>query len=224
MWNVRCIWKSLVDLTLAEGSRKTHALRLKKNLYGTHQAGRVWNQHLHKGLIQRGYVQSLIDLCVYYKGKTVFMVYVDNGIFSGPDSAEIDELISSLANDTRYQTYQITDEGPVEDYLGVHIQHLEDGRISLTQPHLIRQILEDLGLQDNSNGRDTPAPSTQVLRRDDDGIDFQGPWHYRSVIGKLNFLEKSTRGELAHAVHQCARFSTAPKVSHVLMSSNTKRS
>ena len=114
MWNVRCIWKSLVDLTLAEGSRKTHALRLKKNLYGTHQAGRVWNQHLHKGLIQRGYVQSLIDLCVYYKGKTVFMVYVDNGIFSGPDSAEIDELISSLANDTRYQTYQITDEGPVE--------------------------------------------------------------------------------------------------------------
>jgi hypothetical protein len=74
------------------------------------------------------------------------MVYVDDGIFSGPDSAEIDELISSLANDTRYQTYQITDEGPVEDYLGVHIRYLEDGRISLTQPHLIRQILEDLGL------------------------------------------------------------------------------
>jgi hypothetical protein len=35
-----------------EGSRKTHALRLKKNLYGTRQAGRVWNQHLHKGLIE----------------------------------------------------------------------------------------------------------------------------------------------------------------------------
>jgi hypothetical protein len=27
-------------------------------------------------------------------------------------------------------------------------------------------------------------------------------------------LEKSTRGELAHALHQCARFSTSPKVSH----------
>ena len=39
-------------------------------------------------------------------------------------------------------------------------------------------------------------------------------FNYRSVIGKLNFLEKSTCPDIAYAVHQCARFSVDPKHSH----------
>jgi hypothetical protein len=31
---------------------------------------------------------------------------------------------------------------------------------------------------------------------------------------KLNFLEKSTRPEIAYAVHQCARFANNPRESH----------
>jgi hypothetical protein len=34
------------------------------------------------------------------------------------------------------------------------------------------------------------------------------------VIGKANFLEKSTRPDIAVAVHQCARFSSDPKQCH----------
>ena len=37
---------------------------------------------------------------------------------------------------------------------------------------------------------------------------------YRSVIGKLNFLEKSTRPDIAYAVHQCARFCSNPTELH----------
>ena len=39
-------------------------------------------------------------------------------------------------------------------------------------------------------------------------------FHYRSVIGKLNFLEKSTRLDISVSVHQCARFSERPKRCH----------
>ena len=42
------------------------------------------------------------------------------------------------------------------------------------------------------------------------GEDF----HYRSVIGKLNFLEKSSRIDISYSVHQCAHFSENPKKSH----------
>jgi len=34
------------------------------------------------------------------------------------------------------------------------------------------------------------------------------------VIGQLNFLEKSTRLDLANKVHQCAHFSANAKTSH----------
>ena len=40
-------------------------------------------------------------------------------------------------------------------------------------------------------------------------------FNYCSVIGKLNFLEKSTRPDIAYTVHRCACFSDAPKQSHV---------
>jgi hypothetical protein len=46
------------------------------------------------------------------------------------------------------------------------------------------------------------------------GKPFDYPWEYCSVIGKLNFLEKSTRGDLTYSVHQCARFMSQPMKSH----------
>ena len=197
------------------GQRKTHVLQLLKNIYGTRQAGRIWNKHIHAGLIERGFRQSTVDHCVYYKGKVVFLLYVDDGIFIGPDPAEIDRFIASLKHDPKCTTsYDITDEGNLSDYLGVKVDYLEGGRMSLSQPHLIQQILNDLGFKDNTKSKRTPAPATKILHRDVNGTDFDEPWSYRSVIGKLNFLEKSTRGDLSYAVHQCARFSICPKQSH----------
>jgi hypothetical protein len=39
-------------------------------------------------------------------------------------------------------------------------------------------------------------------------------WSYRAIIGKLNYLEKSRRPDIAYAVHQCARYTSDPKVEH----------
>ena len=198
-------------------SRKSHVLRLKKNLYGQKQAGRVWNQHLHKGLTQLGFVQSKIDECVYYRDKVIFLCYVDDSLIFSPNAKDIDQVIKELEE----LNYDVSDEGDIDDYLGVKVQRLTDGSIKLSQPHLIDQILKDLGLH-NSDSSDrsptktapTPALSTVTLNRDKDGEPHDAPWNYRSVIGKLNFLEKSTRPELAYSVHQAARFSSDPKKSH----------
>ena len=192
-----------------EGSRKTHCLKLVKNLYGSKAAGRVWQQHLFKGLSDLGFEQSKTDECVFYRGCTTFMVYTDDGIFCGPDKADIDKCMSDLSS-----KFEITDEGDIDEYLGVKVTRLDDGRITLTQPHLIVSIIQDLGFKENTKGKDTPAPSTANLNRDASGEDHNEQWDYRSVIGKLNFLEKSTRPDIAYAVHQCARYSSNPKASH----------
>jgi hypothetical protein len=71
-----------------------------------------------------------------------------------------------------------------------------------------------MGMKDNTKTKAKAAPLSTILCRDLDGKPFTESWDYRSVIGKLNFLEKSTRPEIAYAVHQCARFASNPKQSH----------
>jgi hypothetical protein len=60
----------------------------------------------------------------------------------------------------------------------------------------------------------TPALITKLECPVPDGDPFDYSWHFRSVVGKLNFLEKSTRGDISYAVYQCARFMESPKHSH----------
>jgi hypothetical protein len=70
----------------------------------------------------------------------------------------------------------------------------------LSQPHLIDLILNDLKFKDEVKPKETLASLTVVLNKDEDGEDFDESFHYQSVIGKLNFLEKLTRP----TIHQAA--------------------
>ena len=88
--------------------------------------------------------------------------------------------------------------------------------MKLSQPLLIQQILEEMGFNHRTKGRATPALSSQILSRDSEGTQKLTAWNYRSLLGKLNYLEKSTSPDKAYAVHQCARFASNPKESHVL--------
>jgi hypothetical protein len=90
----------------------------------------------------------------------------------------------------------------------------ENGTVSFTQPHLIDSILKDVGLTANSNSRDIPALTSKILHAFVGSKSHTENWSYRSVIGKLNYLEKCTRPDIAYAVHQCARFSADPKEEH----------
>jgi hypothetical protein len=110
---------------------------------------------------------------------------------------------------------KLTVDGDVSDFLGVKIKHESDGMIHLTQPQIIDNILHDLHLKaDNIKTRQTPAAVTTILRRHTNSDAFDEHFNYRSVIGKLNFLEKSTRPDISCATHQCARFAANPKKEH----------
>jgi hypothetical protein len=103
----------------------------------------------------------------------------------------------------------------VDTFLGVKIvKDKELGKLTFTQPQLIDSILADLNLDDKSNIRDIPALLTKIMQPFHDSPPHSEEWHYRSVIGKLNYLEKASRPDIAYAVHQCARFSESPKEEH----------
>ena len=186
-----------------------YCLRLKKNLYGQKNAGRTFYLYMVDGLLKLGYKQSSIDECIFYRDSTIFFTYVDDGIFMDASEHKINKAVTELAN-----VFDIEDKGDVTEYLGVKIDKASDGTIKLYQPHLIDQIIAELNLNAKVKPRPTPAASTRILHRFKDEHPHDKTWHYRSVIGKLNYLEKSTRPDISYAVHQCARFCEDPKVSH----------
>lgn len=198
-----------VGFEFEHGDAKTHVLKLTKNLYGQKQAGKVWFDHLAKGLKDIGFKSSAIDECVFTRGSTLFMCYVDDGIFADPNQSNIDKAIEDL----KVAGFDIENKGDLQDYLGIHVDYLEDGRIKLSQPHLINQIIKQVGLDGSRKTKRTPA-ANHILHRSENEEIFDDRFHYRSVVGKLNFLEKCTRPDISYATHQCARFSVDPRRSH----------
>ena len=184
-------------------------LELKKNLYGGKDAGRNWYLFLKDKLESIGFVRSRFDECVFYRGKCMYVLYTDDSILAGPDEQELDDIIADLKG----TGLDITDEGTIADFLGVNVRQ-EGNSFHLTQPKLIESILQDLSLQDESHTKDIPMASSVLLSRHKDSKDFDHHFNYRRVIGKLNFLEQSTRGDISYATHMLARFSTSPKVEH----------
>jgi Reverse transcriptase (RNA-dependent DNA polymerase) len=186
------------------GRRKDFCLHILQNIYGGKDAGRTWSIHLDAGLKELGFQRSKINECLYYCGCTLFLVYVGNGIMMDPDPGAVEQAMRDLAS-----KFEIEDEGAIDDYLGVKIEPGEDpGTFYLSQLHLIESILEDLKLLNHgaptAKSANTPATFENKLHKDTKGDPFASPWDYCSIIGKMNFLEKSTRGDLAYSVHQCA--------------------
>jgi hypothetical protein len=183
-----------------------HYIKLEKSLYGIKQAARVWFHHLEPGLLKLGFQASEVDPCLFYREDCIVALYVDDCLLFSPDQAVINQVISTLQLD-----YQIGAQGTVQDFLGINISTDVDGATHFTQPGLITSILQDLNLQD-CHKKYTPAIS--VLHPDHGGHARCETWNYRSILGKLNYLAQMTRPDISMAVHNCARFTTAPTYLH----------
>jgi hypothetical protein len=143
-------------VSLEGADSKLYVLHMKQNLYGMKQAGRVWNQHLVTGMLELGFKQSSVDDCVLYFNKSTFLVYTDDSILMGPDNKELDHIVALMKS-----KFNLEVEGNLCDYLGINIRKREDGALEMTQPQLIRSIIEDLGL--NRPGTKTKTKPALIL-------------------------------------------------------------
>jgi hypothetical protein len=186
----------------------SHYLRLKRNLYGCKQAARNWFKHLTAGLLKEGFTQSKTDCCLFLRNDCIIVVYVDDCLIFSKSDDTINNLIKQLSS-----SFILQDEGDVSAFLGVQINKDANTKtIHLTQPGLIQQVINDLGITMFGKGKDTPVDS--ILHADPDGSERLDKWNYRSIIGKLNYLANNTRPDISMAVHQCAKFCSHPKAIH----------
>ena len=189
-------------------SEQDVCLKLTKSLYGLVQAPRLWFDHLKAKLETRGFTQSSLDPCLFYCKTAVLVCYVDDIIMAGPESNVLDALVADLKVDA-----DLTEEGELAAFLGIQVSRKND-TFTLTQTGLTDRIISTLGL---NSANPTWTPTTQEsLGSDVDGLAMTDTWNYRSVIGMLLYLSNNSRPDIAFAVHQCARFSHAPKQIHAL--------
>jgi hypothetical protein len=139
------------------------------------------------------------------------VVYVVDVLFYGPDDDEMEKVKSELQLDGFELKRENSDEDNAYDFLGIHIEQNGD-EIKLTQLGLIEKFLSTVGMLD-CNAKQTPCAKTPL------GTNPLGPphdekWEYASAVGMLMYLAGNAYPEIQFAVHQCARFSHAPKKTH----------
>ena len=198
----------------AAKSKKDLVLKLRKSLYGLKQAPRTFYEKLREGLLERGWKQSTMDPCLFMKKGIICVVYVDDAIFGGKNGDDLEREITSLgvaAHEQRHK-FELRNEGEVGNFLGIQIKKTGPREFYLRQPGLTDKVLKATGM-DDCRGVPTPAID-KPIGANKDGDPFDEHWEYSSVIGMLMYLAANSRPDIAHSVHQAARFTHAPRDLH----------
>jgi hypothetical protein len=118
--------------------------------------------------------------------------------------------VKTLRDDYKFT---LNDLDPIDDFLGIHLSHQDNGELHMNQTGLIDAVPESAHIP-KGQLTNTPTPATSILHADKEGLAQQESWNYPSIIGQINYLAQNSRPDISFAVHQCARFSKEPKDLH----------
>jgi Reverse transcriptase (RNA-dependent DNA polymerase) len=185
--------------------------QLIRGLYGTKQAGRIWNKDLHKTLTAAGFKRLIHDQCLYSKGDindkenfVLLAVYVDDILlFNHPEGqAAADSVVKVLQ-----EKYTVKDMGPAKRYVGIQMtRDKELGNLTMSQEPMIEDILQRFQMTD-AKPANTPMEEGLDLN-DPEGVETDKP--YRSLVGSLMYLATCTRPDIAYAVSKLSRYLSKP--------------
>jgi hypothetical protein len=183
---------------LTEGSPRYW--KLKKTLYGLSESPRAFYEDCSQLLLDNGYLRTTADPCMFHKrvGDQYIMiiVHVDDFIIASSNKKLTRELLVIMKS-----RYQITIQDSVEDFIGLHIAHLDDGSILLSQPHQIKMLAGDYNLLSVASPQ-VPMSSlfNDEYQADAPKVDIE---QYMRLLGRLLFIIK-TRPDIAFAVNRLA--------------------
>lgn len=184
----------------------TQVCLLKKSIYGLKQAAKVWNETIHKVIVDAEYQQSETDPCFYFKrsGDSVcfILIHVDDILVAGKSELEIKEVESILSNQ-----FKIKSLGPVQHYLGIDVTRDSDGNFELCQSSYIRKICEDFGL---TNSKPVKTPIDPNYEKSESGDMLPNNTNYRKLLGCLLYVAVNTRPDIAAGVSILAQKVAAP--------------
>jgi hypothetical protein len=86
----------LLSSSHPSGTKPTHALKIKKNMYGLKQAGNNCFDALKTSIIRLGFHQSAQDPCLFIKHNCIILTYVDDCLLFARTDVILDDILISL--------------------------------------------------------------------------------------------------------------------------------
>ncbi|CAI7819654.1 unnamed protein product, partial [Closterium sp. NIES-53] len=179
---------------------------LRRLVYGLRQAPREWHDTLRTTLAALGFAPSTAESSLFLRTDTslapfYILVYVDDLVFATADT----EALTLVKSELR-KRHTCTDLGELRNYLGLQITWDRARRtITLTQSHLVHQVLQRFGFQ-FSSPQPTPLSTGHSLFAppSDESVEPSGP--YPKLVGCLMYLMTCTRPDLAYPLSLLARY------------------
>ncbi|XP_058099004.1 uncharacterized mitochondrial protein AtMg00810-like [Magnolia sinica] len=173
------------------------------------------NPHMHgsKILVKLSWSLALfvvmpitLFICRRSTGIMVLIVYVDDIVLSGSDSAGM-----RVVKDFLKTKFEIKDLGPLRYFLGIEVAR-SSSRLVLSQRKYALDLLMETGMLGCKPA--TTLIDTSQKVRPDDGALLTDPEMYRRLVGRLIYLT-ITRPNLSFAVGVVSQFMQAPHTSHL---------
>lgn len=210
--------------------------RVEKPIYGIPQAGRRLQRRIFPWCIDVMHLRQLdeSDDCVFVyddpERKETFAVgiYVDN--LQIVHSAELDDDGEAIDPNSFYAKFvkqlrtdwDVIDEGPMTDLLGIEVEYHKDGAILLHQSKYINKMIERFypnGIPTSASKCSLPfSPKlgerikTALANRPINGtaIDTELVTRFQQRIGSLMYACTATRCDIAFTVHQLCQCMGCP--------------
>ncbi|KAL9254136.1 Retrovirus-related Pol polyprotein from transposon TNT 1-94-like protein [Drosera capensis] len=108
--------------------KEDYVYRLRKSLYGLHQAPREWYKKFESVTKQHGYKKTKDDHCVFVPifladDFIIFLIYVDNTLIFAKNASRIDRLKKQVN-----ESFAMKDMGPTKKIFGIRIDRDRDAK------------------------------------------------------------------------------------------------
>ena len=197
--------------------KTTKVLKLKRALYGTKQASRLWQNTLRDYLVSEGFACSLQDPCLYVRhtGKFTIMlgVYVDDLVVAHNDLEHFHGFRRNF--ERRFRSKHL---GKLSWFLGMSVDQLADGSIELGHQKYIKDLVEKFygNVHQSTPFYRTPVndKSFSCIGNAEDDIERSKMVNkpYISLVGSLLYLSTMSRPDVSFHLSKLCKYMSDPNM------------
>ena len=189
-----------------------NVLKLNKGMPGLKQSGRTWNKKITNFFEEQGLQSLPADHSVFANGSRTLIValYVDDLLLFAATVEEIQPLKDALS-----ATFEMKDMEEAKFVLGINITRDRAAKtLVIDQEHYIKDLLKEHDL-DHQKAVPTPADSYASLGAREPGEPATDIKAYQRILGRLNWLVRACRPDIAFVVQRLSQFSHNPGAKHL---------